>query len=85
MTGRVPIRSALSVVVVPGDPNGGAHMMPGTRQPPSYAEPFSPRNGTVPASGQASCHAPLSAVMMTMVSGASARMTSMTRPMLQQE
>ena len=29
----------------------GHHMMPGTRQPPSKAEPFSPRNGVVPASG----------------------------------
>ena len=60
----------------------GAHMMPGTRQPASNGEPFSPRNGLVPASGQASCQAPLSAVMMTIVSGASARMTSMIRPML---
>jgi hypothetical protein len=44
----------------------GAHMMAGTRKPPSNGEPFSPRNGTTPASGQASCQAPLSAVMMTM-------------------
>ena len=29
----------------------GHHMMPGTRQPPSNGEPFSPRNGVVPASG----------------------------------
>jgi hypothetical protein len=60
----------------------GHHMMPGTRQPASNALPFSPRKGCVPASGYASCQAPLSAVVMTMVSGASARMTSMIRPML---
>jgi multiple antibiotic resistance protein len=36
-------------------------MMPGTRQPASYVVPFSPRYGWVPASGQASCQAPLSA------------------------
>src|SRR6478609_6952322 len=56
--------------------------MPGTRNAPSNAEPFSPRNGVVPASGYASCHAPLSAVMMTIVLGASTRMTSTIRPML---
>jgi Domain of unknown function (DUF4062) len=44
---------------------------------------FSPRKGTQPASGHASCHAPLSAVMMTIVSGVSARMASMTLPMLE--
>ena len=63
----------------------GAHMMPGTRNAPSNDAPFSPRNGVAPASGQASCHAPLSAVMMTMVLGASARIASMTRPMLSVE
>src|SRR6476620_12468940 len=40
-------------------------MMPGARNAPSNTLPFSPRNGVTPASGQASCHAPLSAVMMT--------------------
>jgi hypothetical protein len=37
-------------------------MMPGTRKAASKPVPFSPRNGLVPASGQASCYAPLSEV-----------------------
>ena len=60
----------------------GHHMMPGTRQPASNAEPFSPRNGCVPASGYASCHAPLSAVKITIVFGATCRIASMIRPTL---
>src|SRR5208282_2141115 len=35
-----------------------------------------------PASGHASCHAPLSVVNITIVSGASARIAAMTRPTL---
>ena len=38
MTGRIPIRSALSVVVVPGDPNGL------TKSTPTIAE-FFQKNG----------------------------------------
>ena len=38
MTGRIPIRSALSVVVVPGDPNGL------TKDTPTIAE-FYQKNG----------------------------------------
>src|SRR5262245_4733210 len=62
----------------------GHHINPGTRQTASNGDPFSPRNGCVPASGQASCQAPLSAVMITMVLGAFARITSMIdiRPVL---
>ena len=47
MTGRIPIRTALSVVVVPGDPNGL------TADTPTIAE-FYKKNGyrlTSPASG----------------------------------
>src|SRR5258708_8483945 len=59
----------------------GHHMMPGTRQPPSKGEPFSPRNGVVPASGKASSHAPLSAVTITIVFGAPPPMASTTLPL----
>ena len=84
MDARVAQQSMCDIISLYFAPAGilpGAHMMPGVRKPPSNVEPFSPRNGVTPASGQASCHAPLSAVMTTMVSGASARMVSMIAPM----
>jgi hypothetical protein len=41
----------ISSYLAPAGMCPGHHIKPGTRQPPSNAEPFSPRNGVVPASG----------------------------------
>src|SRR5215831_17743524 len=76
---RVDQQSMCDIISPYCTPDGicpGHVMMAGTRQPPSNAEPFSPRNGVVPASGYASSHAPLSAVKMTIVLGAYCRMAS---------
>ena len=45
--------------------------------------PFARERMAAGASGQASCHAPLSAVKITIVLGASARIVSMKRPTFQ--
>ena len=57
----------MSLMMVPGLMTPGHLTTIGTRKPPSYVVPFSPRNGWLPPSGQVKISAPLSLVNMTMV------------------